>query len=71
MTIIHRLEVLPGVALAAQRLDVRYALAASQGQGNDLVRGEERISIATTQAHVAVLLAKSLEVLDSKIALRV
>jgi hypothetical protein len=50
-------------------LDVRYVVAAPQGQGNAVVRGEERISIATAKAHVAVLLEKSLELIGCKVAL--
>lgn len=42
------------------------AVATSQRQRNGVVLGEERISIATAQAHVAVLLAKRLEVLGRK-----
>ena len=70
-TVVHYFNVLPRVAVTAQRLDVRYSVATSHRQGKHVVGREQNISIATAKAHIAALLAKLLERLASEITLGV
>jgi hypothetical protein len=52
-------------------LDIRYSVATLHRQGNHVLGREQNISIATAKARIAVLLAKRLELLPSKITLGV
>jgi hypothetical protein len=64
-TIGNCLDVFPRVTPAAQGLDIRYPVAAAQGQRDDVVRRKRSIVVSASKTDVAVLFAQRLELCGS------